>query len=147
MTELQVLESVRAACLAGNPGMQALVDLLPSIGELPKPSIALAKRMIYSRFGASEVPRRLFNAAIQVGREAFLRRERELRNAKLFAVSGSRIDPSILRRKNPHAVELGRRGGLVSGICKGLGAMPAERREAIRLMAVEAVRRKRALRG
>jgi hypothetical protein len=144
MTDSQVLESVQAACLAGNSGMQTLVDLLPAIGRMAKPAIATAKRMIYGRFDAKHVPRRLFNAVIESERKAFLLRERDLCNAKLFALSGRIISPSIMRPKNQHAVELGRRGGLRRGISKGFGAMSAERREAIRLMAVEAVQRKRA---
>ena len=146
MTDAQVLESVQAACLAGNSGMQTLVDLLPAIGRMAKPAIATAKAMIYGRFDAKHVPRRLFNAVIQAEREAFLRRERDLCNAKLFALSGSTLSPSISRRKNPHAVELGRRGGLFRGK-KGLAAMPAERAAAIRLLGVEAVKRKKAHQG
>jgi hypothetical protein len=147
-TDSQVLESVQAACLAGNSGMQTLVDLLPAIGRMAKPAIAIAKRMIYGRFDAAHVPRRLFNAAIKSEREAFLQKGRDTVRAKDFALKSASRGPSSIerRKKDPHAVALGRRGGLVRGK-KGLAAMPAERAAAIRLLGVEAVKRKRAHQG
>jgi hypothetical protein len=148
MTDAQVLESVQAACLAGNSGMQTLVDLLPAIGRMAKPSIALAKRMIYGRFDAKHVPRRLFNAVIAAERESFLERGRDTVRAKDFALKSTSRGPSSIerRKKNPHAVAIGRLGGL-RRVKKGLAALPPERAAAIRRLAVEAVRRKRAQQG
>jgi len=45
------------------------------------------------------------------------------------------------RRKDPAAVALGRKGGRVSGIKKGLAAMSPEQRERIRQMAIETRRK------
>jgi hypothetical protein len=148
MTDAQVLESVQAACLAGNSGMQALVDLLPAIGRMAKPAIATAKRMIYEAFDAKHVPRRLFNAAIQAEREAFLQKGRDAVRAKDFALRSASRGPSSIerRKKDPHAVALGRRGGLRRAR-KGLAALPVDRANAIRRLAAEAVQRKRAQQG
>ena len=111
MTDAQVLESVQAACLEGNSGMQALVDLLPAISRMAKPAIATAKRMIYGRFDAAHVPRRLFNAVIAAEREAFLQRGRDTVRAKAFALKSASRGPSSIerRKKDPHAVaQIGR---------------------------------------
>ena len=143
-TDAQVLESVQAACLAGNSGMQALVDLLPAIGRMAKPAIASAKAMIYGRFGAAQVPRRLFNAVIAAERERFLEKGRDTVREKDFALKSDSRGPSSIerRKKDPHAVALGRRGGLRRAR-KGLAALPVDRANAIRRLAVEALQRKR----
>jgi hypothetical protein len=145
MTDQQVIESVRAACVAGD--LQTLLDLIKPIARLSKSSLATAKTLIRERFDTSRVPRRLFNSAIKTEREAFLRSERDHEMAKDFAaLSGSRIDPSILRRKDPHAVDLGRRGGLVRGIRKGLACLPPDRRAEIQAKAIAGIKRAKAQR-
>ena len=141
-----ILAAVQSACQAGD--LEAVVGQLGCIATLDKVTIAEAKRLIRLRFGA-RFPARLLNSVVQTERVAFLESQRESQRAKYFASlsSTSSIPPSILRRKkNPHAVAIGRLGGL-RRVKKGLAVLPPDRADAIRRLGVEALQRKRTQQG
>src|ERR1019366_6070752 len=143
MTAQQTLAEVEAACAAGD--LAAVVSLLRPMAALDKVSLAAGKGLIRLRFG-DRFPARLLNSAIQTARGEFLESQREFQRAKYFASrsSTSSLPPSILgRKKNPHAVAIGRLGGL-RRVKKGLAVLPPDRAAAIRRLAVEALQRKRA---
>ena len=137
------LAAVHSACEAND--LAAILGLLPSIARLNKAGIIYCKALIRARFGDRFRPR-LLNAAIERERSVFLRSEAELCITKSF-VNDSRNPHSTSRPKDPAAVSMGRRGGSVRGVKKGLAALSAERSAEIRLMAFEARRQKRAQRG
>jgi hypothetical protein len=141
-----ILAAVQSACEAGD--LEAVVGQLPAIASMDKVSLAAAKRLIRLRFG-DRFPARLLNSAIQTARVEFLESQREFQRAKYFASrsSTSSLPPSILgRKKNPHAVAIGRLGGM-RRVKKGLAVLPPERAAAIRRLGVEALQRKRAQQG
>ena len=139
MTAQQTLAEVEAACAAGDLG--AILSLLRPMAALDKAALAKCKGLIRRRFGARFRPS-LLNEVLRNERSAFFESQRESQRAKDFAILSASSSRSISRPKNPHAVALGRRGGLRRAR-KGLAAISPDRANAIRRLAVEALQRKR----
>ena len=126
MTARQTLSEVEAACAAGD--LDAVVGLLRPMAALEKAALAKCKGLIRRRFGERFKPS-LLNEVLRNERAAFFESQREAQRAHDFAVLSASSSRSISRPKNPHAVALGRRGGLRRGIRKGLSALSQDRAE------------------
>jgi len=132
-----ILSQVRDICAAGDPRPLWSVTMLRTLASLTKPALSQAKRMVRYRFGRDILPR-VLNRAIATEREKLFA---EIRGMD-FSIAGSHFAHAF-SAKDPLSSVFGRRGGMVR--CKkGLAAMSAEKKSAIRAKALAGRRRARA---
>jgi hypothetical protein len=141
MTDRRTLADLESLCVAGNLKAIWELPMLQRLAALSKPAMAQAKRVYSARWGRDGA-RRQFASVLRELRQGLLARE----SARGFSsLGGSKPDAHTVRRKDPAAVNLGRRGGMVRAR-KGLAAMPAEKRAEIQRRAREAHSRNAAAR-
>jgi hypothetical protein len=141
MNDRRTLTDLETLCDEGNLSAIWALPMLQRIAALTKPALAEAKRIYSARWGRDGT-RRQFAAMLREVREGLLAHERA---TGFYSIGGSKPEAYDARRKDPAAVRLGRRGGMVR--CpKGLAGMDPDRRAEIQRRAREAHSRNAAAR-